>query len=134
MPPTLIAYLRQLPRESEWLVSYRGRAVNRYYTALGESRRRAGLDGRVNLYSPRHTVARWMRKERVPFEELSGQLGHRVRGFAITEIYAAYSPDYQALATAAIEKLMQAITSHSRSCKFLTLAAEAHAAQAEIAA
>lgn len=124
MPPSLIAYLRQLQRESDFVVSYQGKPVNRYYTALGESRRRAGLDGRVNLYSPRHTVARWMRKERVPFEELSGQLGHRIRGYAITEIYAAYSPDYQAIATAAIERLLQAITLHSRSCKFLTLAAE----------
>ena len=87
MPPSLIAYLRQLQRESDFVVSYQGKPVYRYYTALGKSRGRAGIDVRVNLYSPRHTVARWMRKERVPFEELSGQLGHRVRGFAITEIY-----------------------------------------------
>ncbi|CAA2160921.1 hypothetical protein MBRA_06076 [Methylobacterium brachiatum] len=119
MPPSLIAYLRQLPRESDFLVSFRGKPVDRYYTALGESRRRAGLDSRVNLYSPRHTVARWLRKERVPFEEVAGQLGHRVAGFAITEIYAAYSPDYQALATAGIERLLQAIAVHSQSCQFL---------------
>ncbi|MER2268991.1 tyrosine-type recombinase/integrase [Methylobacterium oxalidis] len=124
MPPSLIAYLRQLGDESDFVVSFRGKPVNRYYTALGESRMRAGLDGRVNLYSPRHTVARWMRKERVPFEELSGQLGHRVQGFAITEIYAAYSPDYQALATAAIERLLQAIAVQSRSCHFLLRANE----------
>lgn len=119
MPPSLIAYLRQLPRESDFLVSFRGKPVDRYYTALGESRRRAGLDSRVNLYSPRHTVARWLRKERVPFEEVAGQLGHRVAGFAITEIYAAYSPDYQALATAGIERLLQAIAVYSQSCQFL---------------
>ena len=134
MPPSLIAYLRQLPRESNFVVSYQGKPVNRYYTALGESRRRAGLDNRVNLYSPRHSVARWMRKERVPFEEVSGQLGHRVRGFAITEIYAAYSPDYQALATAAIEKLLQAIMGHSRSCKLLTLTAARDTERTGIAA
>jgi integrase len=119
MPPSLIAYLRQLQRESDFVVSYQGKPVYRYYTALGKSRGRAGIDVRVNLYSPRHTVARWMRKERVPFEELSGQLGHRVRGFAITEIYAAYSPDYQAQATAAIEKLLQAICVQSETCRFL---------------
>ncbi|MGU3540421.1 tyrosine-type recombinase/integrase [Methylobacterium sp. A54F] len=124
MPTTLIAYLKEVRRESEWVVSYQGKPVNRYYTALGESRARAGLDGRVNLYSPRHTVARWMRKERVPFEELSGQLGHKVRGFAITEIYAAYSPDYQALATAAIERLLQAIVLQSQSCQFLLRASK----------
>ena len=121
MPPSLIAYLRQIPRESDFVVSFRGKPVDRYYTALGESRRRAGLDGRVNLYSPRHTVARWMRKERVPFEEVAGQLGHRVPGLAITEIYAAYSPDYQALATAAIERLLQTIAVQSQSCQFLML-------------
>ncbi|MDN3569977.1 tyrosine-type recombinase/integrase [Methylobacterium longum] len=121
MPPSLIAYLRQLPRESDYVVSFRGKPVDRYYTALGESRRRAGLDSRVNLYSPRHTVARWLRKERVPFEEVAGQLGHRVPGFAITEIYAAYSPDYQALATAAIERLLQTIAMQSQSSQFLIL-------------
>lgn len=119
MPPALVAYLRTLPRQTEWVVSYGGKPVNRYYTALGESRKRAGLDERVNLYSPRHTVSRWMRKERVPFEELSGQLGHKVAGFAITEIYAAYSPDFQALATAAIETLLRQIALKSRSCAFL---------------
>ena len=122
MPPSLIAYLRQLPRESDYVVSYRGKLVRRYYSALGESRTRAGLDGRVNLYSARHTVARWLRKERVPFEEVAGQLGHRVAGFAITEIYAAYAPDYQGLATAAIERLLQAIAVQARSCRFLVQA------------
>ena len=118
MPPSLVAYLRQIPRESDFVVSFRGKPVRRYYTALGESRTRAGLDDRVNLYSARHTVARWLRKERVPFEEVAGQLGHRVAGFAITEIYAAYSPDYQALATAAIERLLRAIAGQARSCWF----------------
>ncbi|WP_139174172.1 hypothetical protein [Methylobacterium sp. UNC378MF] len=70
----------------------------------------------------------------MPFEELSGQLGHRVRGFAITEIYAAYSPDYQALATAAIEKLLQAIIGQSQSCKLLTLSAERQTERTGIAA
>ena len=119
MPPSLIAYLRQIPRDSDFVVSYRGKPVDRYYSALGTSRAAAGLDERVNLYSARHTVARWMRKERVPFEEVAGQLGHRVAGFAITEIYAAYSPDYQALATAAIERLLLVIAAHSQTCRFL---------------
>ncbi|SOR32538.1 Integrase family protein [Methylorubrum extorquens] len=119
MPPILIAYMRQLPRESDFVVSYRGRPVDRYYTALGEGRKRAGLDERVNLYSARHTVARWMRKERVPIEEISGQLGHRVRGFAITEIYAAYSPDYQQNATSALERLLHAIATRAQSCHTL---------------
>lgn len=134
MPPTLSAYLGQLPRESDFVVSYRGRGVSRYYTALGESRRRAGLDERVNLYRPRHTVARWLRKERVPFEEVAGQLGHRVQGFTITEIYAAYSPDYQALATAAIERFLQAIAAQSQSCQFLIRVDEKPCATRGIAA
>ncbi|GEL41558.1 hypothetical protein MEX01_21490 [Methylorubrum extorquens] len=119
MPPMLIAYLRQIPRESDFVVSFRGRPVDRYYTALGESRKRSGLDERVNLYSARHTVARWMRKECVPIEEISGQLGHRVRGFAITEIYAAYSPDYQQNATLALERLLHAIATRAESCHTL---------------
>ena len=75
-----------------------------------------------------------MRKERVPFEELSGQLGHRVRGFAITEIYAAYSPDYQALATAAIEQLLQAIAAHSQTCPTVVRSDAAEAARQGLAA
>ncbi|WP_375464662.1 hypothetical protein [uncultured Methylobacterium sp.] len=55
----------------------------------------------------------------MPFEELSDQLGHRMRGFAITEIYAAYSPEYQALATAAIQALLRSIALESGSCAFL---------------
>lgn len=119
MPPTLVEYLRSLERECEWIVNYRGKPVSRYYTALGRARDRAQLDGSVNLYSPRHTIARWMRKQRVPFEELAGQLGHGVRGYAVTEIYAAYCPDYQALSTAAIERFLQAVAARSDSCKFL---------------
>ncbi|GLS52230.1 hypothetical protein [Methylobacterium gregans] len=70
----------------------------------------------------------------MPFEEVAGQLGHRVQGVAITEISAAYSPDYEALATAAIERLLQAIAAQSRSCKLLIRAAEEPCDTREIAA
>ena len=47
------------------------------------------------------------------------RLGHTVQGFAIAEIYAAYSADDQALPTEALERPLQVIVVQSHSCHFL---------------
>lgn len=67
------------------------------------ARRRAGLDDRVNPYSLRHTMARWLRKEGVPAWEVSAQLGHKRPDLSITEIYAPHDPTYLDNAVRAID-------------------------------
>lgn len=108
--PTLAAYLEGLERTGDNVVWWGGKSVRRYYRALQASRERADLDGAVNLYSLRHTAARWMRKEGVPPWEIAAQLGHQMsQKLTTTEIYAAYAPDYQEKATAALERLLTAV-------------------------
>lgn len=67
-----------------------------------ETRKAAGLGPDVNLYSIRHTMARELRKRRVPAEQIELMLGHR-RPDVTTQIYAPYEPDYCADAAAAID-------------------------------
>lgn len=82
--------------------------------------KRAGFHGpevpeprRITRYTIRHTVATWMRKQRVPKWEVSGWLGHEF-GSAITERYAKYDPDYLSDARKAIDALMVEIQKHCR--------------------
>lgn len=67
-----------------------------------ETRAAAGLGPDVNLYSIRHTMARELRKRRVPAEQIELMLGHR-RPDVTTQIYAPYEPDYCRDAAAAID-------------------------------
>lgn len=88
-----------------YVVNFRGSQVASIKTAWRRSRERAGLDKSVNPYSLRHTLARYLRSEGVPMDQVSQQLGHRVEGVsATTATYAPYSPEYQHEALAAIER------------------------------
>ena len=70
-----------------------------------ELRERAQLGGEVNGYSFRHTMARELRKRRVPGEQIKIMLGHQLPD-QTTQIYAPYDPDYCAEAKAAIDAIM----------------------------
>ena len=72
-------------------------------SAWRTARTRADLDNRVNPYSLRHTIARWLRKESVPAWEVSAQLGHKQQGLSITEVYAPHAPSYLDNALRAID-------------------------------
>ncbi|WP_232631421.1 tyrosine-type recombinase/integrase [Methylobacterium sp. Leaf118] len=114
LPPTLRDYLKAQLRTCEYVVHFRGKPVHRYQESLQRNREVAELDSRINMYSPRHSAARWMRKLGVPPWEISAQLGHKMaRGMDMTELYAAYSPDYQAKATAALDGLLRAVLAAS---------------------
>lgn len=84
-------------------VNYFGKPITTTRFAFANVRKLAGLDGRVNGYSFRHTMAREMRRRRVPGEEISLMLGHQVAGAKTTQIYAPYDPSYCSNAVAAIE-------------------------------
>lgn len=92
------------------LVRWRGEATEKNERLMRVARVRAGLDEAVNLYSIRHTCARWMRMEGVPSDQLASQLGHQVPDWGnATMRYAPNSPDYLEKAAAALEKLCRAV-------------------------
>ena len=88
------------------VISYNGEAVKSVRTAWRRTRTKVGLDNKVNMYSLRHTAARWMRKEGVPAWDVSAQLGHKSREFSMTERYAPYSPDHMEKSVVALNKLL----------------------------
>src|SRR6185437_8609690 len=59
-------------------------------TMWREIRKEAGLDADVRPYSARHTIARELRKRRVPSEQIEIVLGHRRPAHGTTGIYAPY--------------------------------------------
>lgn len=90
------------------VLTFRGKSFNTAYQGIGKAVGRAEIKGRVTPYSFRHTVARWLRKEGVSPWEVGAQLGHKMPGYNITEMYASASPDYLEKSSAAIEKLLRA--------------------------
>jgi len=77
-------------------------------TTTAERRKRAMLcaEGaeRIVPYSIRHTLARALRRARVPAEQISLMLGHVVSDSRdVTEIYAPYDPDYCVDAVGALD-------------------------------
>nr|WP_274389824.1 tyrosine-type recombinase/integrase [Azospirillum doebereinerae] len=88
-------------------VTYRGKPITSIIAAFRVARAAAGLDARVTPYSIRHTMARELRKARVPGDQISIFLGHLPQGAAgTTAVYAPYEPDYLADAAAAINAVM----------------------------
>jgi integrase len=88
-------------------VTYRGKPITSIIAAFRIARAAAGLDARVTPYSIRHTMARELRKARVPGEQISLFLGHLPSGTAsTTAVYAPYEPEYLAGAAAAINDVM----------------------------
>lgn len=108
MPPRLKEYLRGInDREGLLVHKGNGQPIRRWETAWRNARKTAKLGKKVNPYSLRHTVARWLRASGVPKWEVENQLGHSA--LSTTDIYAPHDPAYLAQACAAIEKLMQAM-------------------------
>jgi len=90
-------------------VSYKGEPVKSIKKALWRACDRAGVP-RCSSYSFRHTAARWMRKQGVGPWEVSAQLGHSAgKRFAVTERYAAHSPEYLANAVKTLSELVEIV-------------------------
>jgi integrase len=103
MTKTLRRWLASAPGDR--YLAYGSRKVTTAKNLWRRLRTDAGLGGRVNSYSIRHTMARELRKRRVPGEQIELMLGHR-RPDATTQIYAPYAPDYCLDAAAAIDAYM----------------------------
>lgn len=90
----LVQELKALHSPELYLVGLKPTKTEAVRTAWRGARSRANLDAKVNPYSLRHTMARWLRKNGVPAWEVSAQLGHKRSDLSITEIYAPYDPTY----------------------------------------
>jgi integrase len=88
-------------------VSFRGSPVRGVYDAWQRLVVDAGFDRSeetITPYSIRHTMARELRKSRVPSEQISVYLGHRPADIsAMTSVYAPYEPDYLKEASEVVE-------------------------------
>lgn len=91
------------------LLVFHGKKVGRVSHLIRIARERAGLDKRVNAYSLRHTVARYLRQQGVDTAEIAAQLGHLRFGHSMTLRYMPHSPDYLAKSSAALEKLLKEV-------------------------
>jgi Phage integrase family len=88
-------------------VAWAGGPLKSIKTAWRTLRDDAELDERVTPYSIRHTMAREMRRRRVPLEQRQAFLGHLPRGSArTTAIYAPDEPEYLSEAVEAIDAIM----------------------------
>jgi hypothetical protein len=102
---TLTPWLDQVT--TEHFVAWNGRRLKSIKTAWCRLRAHAELDERVTPYSIRHTVARELRRRRVPLEQRQHFLGHLPRGSArTTAIYAPDEPEYLTDAVEAIDGFM----------------------------
>ena len=73
---------------------FRGKRVHRLDTGWEKARKGLPDASRVNLYSLRNTVARYLRLHGVDTLEIANLLGHRKRGFDMTMRYAPHDPNY----------------------------------------
>lgn len=89
-------------------VLYRGKPTSKNADAFQQLVERAGFDRtheQINPYSFRHTVARELRRLRVPSEEISIYLGHQPADKSVmTSVYAPYEPDYLLAASEVVEQ------------------------------
>ncbi len=104
------------------LVHYKHGPVENPKKAFREAAIRAGLMSKgtnddvtqnVTPYTLRRTMAREMRKRKVPLEQIAGFLGHNMPGFRTTEIYADVVPEVLADARQGIDDILCELQAHT---------------------
>ncbi|MEM7704808.1 MAG: tyrosine-type recombinase/integrase [Pseudomonadota bacterium] len=115
MPESIVPLIESIETEISplYLVGLRDTPLKGVRTSWRTARKNAQLDNQVNPYSLRHTMARWLRKERVSGWEISAQLGHKRQDLSITEIYAPYDPTYLQNAAKAIDSFFAQLRAKS---------------------
>jgi integrase len=101
------------PQVSE-LVHFNGKPVKSIKTAWSKMRAESGLEGNIQTYSLRHTMARWMRMRSVPAWETAAQLGHKMPNFSTTEIYAPFDPAYLSKSKQALDDFLGEVSCELR--------------------
>lgn len=112
--PDLIA---AMPHTEGPVISWEGEKIGTAVAAWRKARKRAGLDGRVNLYSFRTSVARYLRKNGVSVEDIELQLGHRKAGE--TGRYMGYDPAYLQNAVRVINELLELVVKEPVVCRMV---------------
>jgi hypothetical protein len=102
LPQFLRDELYPIRQDEGPLVRYLGKPIKEVKNSWRKAKKRAGLDVKVTTYSFRHTLSRFMRANRVPYDQIQVQLGHVMS--AVTDRYAAFSPDYLKEAVACIDE------------------------------
>ena len=104
LPPILLQHI--VPG---YQVTFRGKPCASIKKAWRNHRDTLKFDNKVNPYSIRHSVARYLRAEGVPAWEVSAQLGHKHKAMSTTEIYAPFDPSYLTKSVEAINRLLIAL-------------------------
>lgn len=91
------------------LIHRRGQPVAETKKGIRDLANRVGLHG-VTRYTLRHTVATWLRQNRVDKWEVESFLGHR-KFKSQTDDYAKYDPDYLSDTAVALESLFENVAS-----------------------
>lgn len=116
LPTFLLSEMRKA--KTGHFITYHGHPILSAKKAFRRMRADAGLDKRVNPYSIRHTMARELRRRRVPAEQISLMLGHRPMGVKRTDlIYAPYEPGFCREAKRAIEAVWAALVRKLRASR-----------------
>ena len=85
-------------------VAWRGKRLGSIKTAWRKLRADAGLDPAVTPYSIRHSMARELRRRRVPLDQIGQLMGHVRRG--VTALYAPDEPEQLTDAVTVIDQIM----------------------------
>lgn len=111
---TLDGWLTGLPAGGP-LVRWRGAQIAQIDTAFGQLCISAMIEG-ATPYSLRHTIGRFLRKQRVPTEEISIWLGHiqPPQNEESTLLYSPYEPGYLSHAKAATEEFVRQLDKMTR--------------------
>lgn len=89
-------------------VNWNGKAVKCVKKAFAAVVKAAGLSPEITPYCLRHTMATELRARNVPWEELKGLLGHKMKG--VTEKYARFDPNYMSLGSRAIDAYFEELS------------------------
>ena len=113
IPTTLRPWIEDLPDGP--IITYRGVAIAEADTAFSNAVRLSKIGKKANFYSIRHTLARYMRKQRVDLEEIGIYLGHGNHNpeTETTLIYCPWEPDYLINCKKAAEKFVREINRYT---------------------
>lgn len=107
-------WLEHLPEGR--LIRWHGEPVLSTKRAVKNLANRASLGPRINSYSVRHSVGRYLKSKLVPGEMISVWLGH-IKPPAnpeITQIYSPWEPDYLEAARSGVDAFFREIAGHAR--------------------
>ena len=120
---TLDGWLRAWSDDNPHVVHYKGKAIDNPKKGFHDTAVAAGLVNQregnnmaraVTPYTLRRSMARLLRAEGVPMADIAAMMGHAVKGFETTEIYADADPNFLATVKTGIEAIMDRIATYTK--------------------